>query len=339
MFLLKIFGKLKDRTVLVAGGAGFIGSQLVRELIGVGSQVVVYDNFLHGTKSNLEEIEDKIDLVIGDVLDEWTLIDTFMKYKPDFVFNCVGDTYVPTAYTIPKRFFRINVEGNLNILMACKKFNVKRILYVSSTEVYGEAQIVPQNEEHIFNPLNTYAVSKLASDRLCYTTWLEHGIPVIIARIYNSYGYRETEPYIVPEIITQLSKGNVVRLGNVNAMRDFTFVSDTCKGLMATLCSDIPNGEAVNIGSGNVYSVKQLVEIIAKLMNKDAYIIEIEQSRLRKKDIEIFKCDYSKLHKATGWKPTIDIETGLKMTIDWFNMHGKRWSWEQWVNGTTTYKV
>lgn len=328
---------LKNRNVIVAGGAGFVGSQLVRELLEIGANITVFDNFLHGTKENLEEIKDKINIVIGDVLDEWKLSEVFKTEQPEYVFNLIGDTYVPTAYDIPKRFFRINVEGTLNILMACKMFDVKRVLYVSSTEVYGEANVIPMDETHALNPLNTYAVSKLAADRLCFTFWHEHQIPVIIGRIYNCYGPRETEPYVIPEIITQLSKSNIVNLGNIYAKRDFTYVADTAKGLIATMCSDIPHAEAVNIGSNKVYSIKELVEIIAGLLGRTDYEIKIDKRRIRRFDIECFQCDSSKLNGATGWAPTIDIHEGMELTIRWFLEHGKRWSWEAWTEGTILY--
>ena len=329
--------RFKDKKVIIAGGAGFIGSQLIRELIDVGARVVVYDSFLHGTRENIREISDAIDVVIGDVLDEWKLIGTFERHKPTYVFNLIGDTYVPTAYDVPKRFFRMNVEGNLNILMACKVFGVERVLYVSSTEVYGEAKTVPMDESHNLHPLNTYAVSKLAADRLCFTFHHEHNIPIIIARIFNSYGPRETEPYVIPEIITQLDKGPVVHLGSLEARRDFTYVSDTSRALMATLCSDIPNGEAVNVGSNLTFSVKELAEMIGRLMGHESLDIRLDERRLRRLDINLFQCNPAKLHDATGWKPQVGIEEGLQRTIDWFRSHGRRWPWEAWVEGTVLY--
>lgn len=328
---------LKGKTVLVAGGAGFVGSQLVRDLLDVGARVVVYDNFMHGTRENLEEISDSIEVVIGDSLDEWKLVQTFGQYKPDYVFNLIGDTYVPTAYDVPKRFFRINVEGNLNILMACKTFSVERVLYVSSTEVYGEAVTIPMTEDHVLQPLNTYAVSKLAADRLCFTFHHEHDIPVIIARIYNAYGPRETEPYVIPEIITQLDKGPVVHLGNLEARRDFTYVSDTARGLIAVLCSDIPNGEAANVGSNVTYSIRELAEMIGRLMGHESIDIRVDERRLRRFDINRFQCDPTKLHSATQWKPQLEIEEGLTRTIEWFRSHGRKWCWEAWVDGTVLY--
>jgi nucleoside-diphosphate-sugar epimerase len=325
---------LESKKVLVAGGAGFIGSQMVRELLELGAEVSVYDNLLHGTMENLTEVKRDVEVIIGDLLDEFKLISSLQKTKPEYIFDFVGDTYVPTAYDIPKRFFNINTIGTMNLLLASHMVGIERILYVSSTEIYGEPyKNLPMTEEHIINPYNTYAVSKVAADRLCYTLNKEKGIPVIIARIYNSYGPRETEPYVIPEIISQLDKGNIVKLGNVKARRDFTYVSDTCKGLIATILSSIPNGEAVNVGSGQDYSIEELVEIIANIMGKE-YEIVVEEERLRKFDIEIFLCNPFKLMKATGWNPTIDIKHGLEMTIDWYKSHGRKWSWESWTEGT-----
>jgi len=328
---------LSGKRVLVAGGAGFVGSQLVRELLDIGAEVLVYDNFLHGTRENLDEVKEHIRLVVGDVLDEWKLSRTFKDFRPEFVFHLVGDTFVPTAYDVPKRFFRINVEGTINLLMATKMFEAERILYVSSTEVYGEPEYAPMDENHPLNPMNTYAVSKLAADRVCYTFYHEHGVPVLIARIFNCYGPRETEPYVIPEIITQLDKGPVVYLGNIKAKRDFTYVADTARGLISAICSDIPNGEAVNVGSGKVYSVEELVHLIARVMGREHYEIRIDPRRLRRLDIQMFQCDNRKLRQATGWEPRIGIEEGLQMTVEWFWSHGRRWSWEDWVEGTLIY--
>lgn len=328
---------LRDQKVLVAGGAGFVGSQLVRELLDCGARVVVYDNFLHGTRQNLEELKGRVDVVIGDVLDEYKLLDTFRTHQPRFAYNLVGDTYVPSAYDVPKRFLRVNVEGTMNVLLAAKSVGVERSLYVSSTEVYGEARSVPMSEEHVLAPVNTYAVTKLAADRICFTFHHEHGVPVVIARIYNCYGPRETQPYVIPEIITQLDKGPIVELGNLEARRDFTYVADTARGLIATLLSDVPNGDVVNVGSNLTYSVRELVDHIAPLMGHERWEIRKDPRRLRRFDVERFQCDPTKLKRNTGWEPQIDLKEGLRRTIAWFRENGRSWSWERWVDGTIVY--
>ena len=328
----------RGKTVLVAGGAGFVGSAMVRELLEDEARVVVYDNFLHGTLENLREVLNEIDVVSGDVLDCWRISDTFKKFKVEYVFNCVGDTYVPAAYDVPRRFFSINVEGNLNLLTATKQFGVKRMLYVSSTEVYGESETDQVSEDSALAPLNTYAVSKTASDRLCFTFHQEHGTPVVIARIFNTYGPRETEPYVIPEIITQLDKSNVVELGNYKAERDFNYVHDTARWLIDLLRSDVPDGEAVNVGSGRVYSVEWLAKTIARIMDVDDLKIVQSPNRIRRLDIERFCCDNSRLKKYIDASPKVDIEDGLQRTVDWFRANGRRWSWEAFVDGTSVLR-
>ena len=325
---------LNGQPVLVAGGAGFVGSALVRELLDDGARVVVYDNFLHGTLANLREVADRITIVSGDALDPWKLMETMGRHDIQYIFNCVGDTFVPTAYDVPRRFFQTNLEGNLNMLVASRQFRVKRMLYVSSTEVYGEAKTERVDEDAPQLPLNTYAVSKLAADRLCFTYHQEHDVPVVVARIFNCYGPRETEPYVIPEIISQLARSNRLELGNVNAERDFTYVHDTARWLVEVLKSTIPDGEAVNVGSDVSFSVRWLAETIAELMGVDDLEITTSQDRMRRLDIEHFRCDRRKLESYIDATPGTDIYAGLRKTIQWFRDNGERWSWEEFTYGS-----
>ncbi len=329
---------LKDKRVLVVGGAGFLGSTLVRELLSDGAQVTVYDNFLHGTMSNLAEIRARIRLVAGDILDVWRLSGTISDHGIEYIFNTVGDTFVPTAYDVPGRFFNINVMGCLNVLQGTRQFGVKRTLYVSSTEVYGEAETEKIREDAPLRPLNTYAVSKLAADQLCHTFFREHDVPVICARIFNCYGPRATEPYVIPEIITQLDKGNVVSLGNLKAARDFTYVHDTARWLIELLKSDAPNGQPVNVGSDNCYSVEWLARTIGKLMGMDRIEIRVDAHRERRLDIQRFQCDNTLLRKYVDASPRTSMEEGLRLTIDWFRQNGRRWAWEDFIDGSLPLK-
>mgnify|MGYP003693730865 CR=1 FL=1 len=186
--------------------------------------------------------------------------------------------------------------------------------------------------------MNTYAVSKLAADRLCFTYHKEHNVPVIVARIFNCYGPRETEPYVIPEIVSQLNKGNVVKLGNLKAERDFTYVYDTARWLIDLMRSDAPFGMPVQVGSDNCYSVEWLAKKIAEIMGVKNLKIEVDPRRLRRLDIERFQCDNTLLKKYIQVKPRCSIDEGLKWTVDWFNSHGKRWSWEDFVDGTAIFK-
>jgi len=321
---------MKEENVLVTGGAGFIGSALVRELLKRNANVIVYDNFLYGDHSNLRGIENRIQMVNGDVL-SWKLYHTIKKYKVKYVFHLAAEPYIPRCYDNPEKFFDVNVKGTINTLMACKTLDVNLVVHFSSSEVYGTAQYVPMDEKHPTLPLSTYAVSKLAADRICFVFSREHNIPVVIVRPFNCYGPRETQPYVIPEIITQLSRGNTLKLGNIEAKRDFTYVEDIARGAVSVMKSDIQSGEVVNLGSNKAYSIKKLAHLVGEIMDHDDIEIEIEESRLRPLDVDILQCDYSKAKKYLSWEPEVSIEEGLKNTVKWYVENGNRWSWERWL--------
>lgn len=330
--------ELKGKRILVTGGAGFIGSTLVRELLEEDADVIVFDNFIYGDKSNLEEVNSRIETIVGDVL-SWRLAEVIQSYQPEFVFHLAAEPYIPHCYENPEKFLDTNIKGTLNVLMACKVAKVKRIVLFSTSEVYGTAKYVPIDENHPTLPLSTYAVSKLAADRLSYVFSHEHKLPVVIVRPFNAYGPRETQPYVIPEIISQLTRGNKVKLGNVKARRDFTYVQDTAKGVIKVLKSNIPFGSVINIGSNSTVSIEELACIIGNILQHDKIEIEIEQSRLRPLDVTCLQCDYSKARKMVGWKPTVDIEEGLRRTINWYLENGKRWICEDIIAENKAYKT
>ncbi len=317
----------KGKKVFVTGGAGFIGSGLTRELLKLKADVVVYDNLFSGSLSNLEEIKDEIKFIEGDILNK-DLDKTLKDNKIEFVFNLAAEPYIPYCYDRPDHFFEVNANGTLNVLMSSKKAGVKRIIQYSTSEVYGSAKQVPMDEHHRTLPLSTYAVSKLAADRLCYTLHHEQKIPVIIMRQFNVYGQRETQPYVIPEIITQMDKSNKLHLGNIMAKRDFTFVSDAAKAAINLMQYEEAVGEVVNVGSGVEYSIEELAHFIAKIMGKEPIEIEVDSYRLRPMDVERLQCNYFKLLNLTGWKPKVGIKEGLKATIEDFYNHDKKWLWE-----------
>lgn len=326
---------LKSKHIMTVGGAGFIGSSLTRELVDRGANVFVYDNFIYGDQQNIAEISDQIHIVDGDIL-SGKLYTTMQECKIDYVFNLAAEPYIPHCYDNPEKFFDVNVKGTMNVLWASKLFDVQKVVHFSSSEVYGTSKYVPMDEDHPTLPLSTYAVSKLAADRLCHVWAKEHEIPVVILRLFNVYGERESQPYVIPEIITQLSKSSQVKLGNIKAERDFTYVGDAVEAIVELLNNDILVGEVVNLGSNKTYSIEELAHIIGNLLNYDNIEIIVEKSRLRPIDVDRLQCDYSKIRKLIGWIPKTTIEQGLSKTIDWYHENGCEWSWEKRAGGTFT---
>ncbi len=319
---------LKGKNIMVTGGAGFIGSTLVRELLKEGANVIVYDNFLSGKLVNLNEVENRIKIIKGDILDK-NFKSVLTENKIEYLFNLAAEPYIPHCYERPTQFFEINANGAMNVMLAAKAAGVKRIVQYSTSEVYGTAKQTPMDEHHPTIPASTYAVSKLAADRLCYTLHHEQGIPVVILRQFNVYGPRETHPYIIPELISQLNKGSKLKLGNIKATRDLTYVTDAAKGAIALIKCPEAVGEVVNMGTGEDHSVEKMARTIGKLMGHTNVDIEIEQARLRPLDVNVLQCNYFKMHKLTGWEPEVSFEEGLKKTIDYFKENKCTWVWEE----------
>ena len=308
--------------VLVTGGAGFLGSAVVKELSHAGAHVTVLDNFSSGRIEYLRNVTETngIKVVEGDICD------------PEMVQNCTRDQelvihlaalpFVPDSYYHPRDFFRVNVDGTVNLLQAADKSgSVEKFVYISSSEVYGTAKYDPMDEDHPTLPHSSYAASKLAADRVSFTLSKELGLPVVIIRPFNSYGPNITQPYIVPEIIVQASTGKgELSLGNVDAFRDLTYADDTARGIVLSAVRPGAEGEVINLGSGNAISIRELVSTITSLMGKHA-TISSDASRLRPYDVGKLNCDNTKAQKILGWKPEIPLEEGLRRTIEWVRLN------------------
>ena len=314
--------------ILVTGGAGFIGSELVRQLHDLGAIVSVLDNFSSGADANLAELP-RVQVVRGDIRDK-ELVEKLVRDQ-EFIFNLAAFPFIPASYAYPRMTFEVNVTGTLNVLLAAmkEKADIKMMCHISTSEVYGTAQYVPMDEKHPLNPHSTYAVSKLAADRLCFTLYHEHGLPLAIIRPFNAYGPRETHPYIIPVIISQLSTSDTLTLGNIESSRDFTYVADTTRGLLIAGQTPAAKGETINIGSNSDIKVKDLTYSIARLMGKKDVKINIDSKRLRPLDVERLYCSNEKAKKILNWTPQTSLEEGLQFTINWFENNGRKWPWQK----------
>jgi len=298
----------------VTGGAGFIGSEVVRQLCELEAEVTVFDNFSSGKMEYIKKFDIKV--VRADICDD-EVISKVLKDQ-EMVTHLAALPFIPDCYHHPDEFFKVNVMGTVNMMQkSIKSETVEKFVHISSSEVYGTAKYVPMDEEHPTIPHSTYAVSKLAADRVVFTMHKEHGFPAVIIRPFNSYGPNITQPYIIPEITLQLlSVNDCVQLGNVEVSRDFTYVTDTARGIIMALTNKNAVGETINLGSNREIKIRDLVFLMAKLLGKQVKI-ERDPTRLRPYDVERLLCDYTKARKILGWEPKVSLEEGLKRTIEW----------------------
>lgn len=316
---------LKDLKVFVTGGAGFIGSEVVHQLLQSGSNVTVFDNFVSGKKEHLPLNNKKLKVIKGDIRDE-DKISRSLKDQ-EVVIHLAALPFIPDSYYFPSDFFSVNTIGSVNMLWSSlKSKSVELFVQISSSEVYGSAQFVPMDENHPTAPHSTYAVSKLAGDRAVFTLFKENGYPVVILRLFNSYGPRYTEPYIIPEIMNQILDGtSELTLGNVNASRDFTFVSDSANAILKSITEEKAKGEMINVGSGVEITIRDLAFKIAKL-TKRKIKIKYDESRERPYDVDRLVCNNKKAYDVLKWKPKINMNNGLSLTYKWATKNRRRFS-------------
>lgn len=308
-------------TALITGADGFIGSHLTELLVSEGYQVkalVQYNSFNNWGWLEDVNCRDQIEVICGDVRDPNYCM--FIMQGVDIVFHLAALIAIPYSYTAPDSYVDTNIKGTLNICQAALRNGVKRVIHTSTSEVYGTAQYVPIDEKHPIQPQSPYSASKIGADAMAMSFFNAFNLPVTIARPFNTYGPRQSARAVIPAIITQIAKGKKqIKIGDISPTRDFNYVLDTCRGFLELNRCDASIGEIVNIGSNYEISVGDTLSLIRELMGSDVEFINDEQ-RNRPERSEVFRlwCDNKKINDMTGFKPSFDIRTGLRATIDWF---------------------
>ncbi|NLA24483.1 MAG: NAD-dependent epimerase/dehydratase family protein [Bacteroidales bacterium] len=306
--------------VLVTGADGFIGSHLTELLLEQGYSVTAlsyYNSF--NNWGWLEDIEhENLEIVSGDIRDPH-----FCKYitkNMDIVFHLAALIAIPYSYLAPDSYVDTNVKGTLNICQASMENGVKRVLATSTSEVYGTAKYVPIDEKHPKQPQSPYSASKIGADAMALSFYNAFNLPVTIVRPFNTYGPRQSARAIIPTIISQIANGEKqIKLGDLSPTRDFTYVKDTCKGFLEIAKCDKTIGEEINIASNYEISMRDTLNLIAKIMNSDVEFVE-DKERLRPKNSEVFRlwgCN-KKLKELSNFTCEYSIEKGLEETINWF---------------------
>ncbi|MGM0520136.1 MAG: NAD-dependent 4,6-dehydratase LegB [Campylobacterota bacterium] len=310
-----------DKTILVTGADGFIGSHLTEMLVKQGAKVKAlsqYNSFNYW--GWLEDIDclDKVEVLNGDIRDPHYC--KHITKDIDIVFHLAALIAIPYSYVAPSSYVDTNINGTLNILQASLDNNVKRVIHTSTSEVYGTAQYVPIDEKHPIQPQSPYSASKIGADNMAMSFYNAFELPVTIARPFNTYGPRQSARAVIPTIITQIANGKKsIKLGDVSPTRDFNYVEDTCRGFIELAQCEESIGETVNIGSNYEISVGDTLNLIKEIMNSDVRFITEEQ-RIRPKKSEVFRlwCDNSKIKSLTGFEPRYSIKEGLEKTVKWF---------------------
>ena len=309
-----------DKPVLVTGADGFIGSHLTELLLSLGYRVralAQYNSFnswgwLEGIKSPALEV------VCGDVRD------------PEFcreitngcgtVFHLAALIAIPYSYVAPDSYVDTNIKGTMNMCQAARAAQVDRIIVTSTSEVYGTALEVPIPETHPRQPQSPYSATKIGADAIAESFYNAFGLPLVIARPFNTYGPRQSARAIIPTIISQIAAGaREIKVGDLTPTRDFNFVTDTCRGFVALAQTPGLEGRNINIATGTEVSMAETLRLIAELMGVDVeYVVDPQRLRPSKSEVRRLCGDNRVITSLTDWRPEVSLKEGLSKTIDWF---------------------
>lgn len=302
---------------LVTGGAGFIGSTIVRRLLSDGHAVRVLDDFSTGLKENLTEVIDDIELITGDIRD-FDIVAKAVK-KIDFVLHQAAVPSVPKSVNDPITSNSANINGTLHVLEASRKADVKRVVIASSSSVYGESEELPKHEGMVPSPLSPYAITKLTGEYYCRVFWQLYGFETVALRYFNIFGPRQ-DPNgdyapVIPKFITAIQEGVApIVFGDGEQSRDFTFVDNAVAANLMAATADGMAGEAFNVACGAQFTLNQLLDKLRAILGSD------QQARYdppRVGDIMHSYADITKIRKV-GYKPVVEFDDGLARTVEFF---------------------
>ena len=305
-------------TYLVTGGAGFIGSNIVDSLAKRGEKVKFIVNFVSGKRENLSTVLGKIELFEGDIRD----LAFLKKVTPgvDYILHQAALRSVPKSVDDPVSFNEVNVEGTLNVLLAAKEANVKRVVFASSSSIYGEATLFPEKETHLPAPISPYAASKLAGEHYCHVFSKVYGLQAVSLRYFNVFGPRQSleseYAVVVPKfIISMLNSQSPPIHGDGSQSRDFTYIDNVVEANILAASRPEISGETFNIACGKDYTVLDLVKELNRIMDKN---LKPEFTPPRPGDVRRTLADISKAQRLMKLKVKVNFEQGLKKSVEWF---------------------
>ncbi len=306
---------------LVTGGAGFIGSNTVDELVRRGHSVVVLDDLSSGKEENLAEIRSKITFVKGSVTD----IESVQKamHQAEYVIHLAARTSVPRSVKDPLDTNRINVEGTLNVLVAARDNKVKRVVFAASSSAYGETPTLPKTEAMQPQPISPYGVSKFVGELYAQTFGRCYGLENVSVRYFNIFGPRQDPDSPYSGVLSRfaaafLEEQPPVVYGDGEQTRDFTFVDNAVQANLLACEAPGVSGEVFNIGTGARISLNETLELFRRISGNR---LEAKYDPPREGDIRDSQADISKARESLGYEPTVLFEEGLERTFEWYRLH------------------
>jgi UDP-glucose 4-epimerase len=304
--------------VLVTGGAGFIGSNLVRALLERGDSVRVLDNFSTGNRGNLADLEDDVEVIEGE-LRSYERVHNAVR-GVDLVFHQGALPSVPRSVQDPLTTSAITIEGTLNVLLAARDEDVRRVVFASSSSVYGNGGTLPRTETQQPDPISPYAVAKLAAERYCVSFHRVYGLETVALRYFNVFGPRQDPKSqyaaVVPRFIAAVDEGRPVTIhGDGTQSRDFTFVDNVVEANLLAAERDGVSGTVLNVATGRQATVNELAEAIGAALGKR---VEKEYLPERTGDVRDSWADVEEARKVLGYEASVGLEDGLRLTAEAF---------------------
>jgi len=306
---------------LVTGGGGFIGSHTVEELLRRGASVRVLDNFSTGKRENLREALPHIDLIEGDIADLETVRQAMEGVV--YVLHLAALPSVPRSVADPLASNQANVIGTLNVLVVARDTGVRRVVYASSSSVYGDNPTLPKREEMSTVPLSPYAVSKLAGEHYCRAFYHVYGLPTVALRYFNVFGPRQdpASQYAaaIPKFVVAMLRGEPPTIyGDGYQSRDFTYVANVVQANLLACESPDGVGGVFNVGCGEQHTLLELISHLCQILGTT---IEPQFTDPRPGDVRHSQADISQIQRTTGYQPDVGFYEGLERTVAWCRQH------------------
>jgi dTDP-glucose 4,6-dehydratase len=315
----------RNKNILVTGAGGFIGSHLVEHLVNQGAHVRAFIRYnSKGEIGHLSalgpEALSNVEIVAGDLRDLPAV--TAAMSDIHTVFHLGALIAIPYSYKHPASVVDANILGTMNVLLAARETKVKRVVHTSTSEVYGTALRVPIDESHPLQGQSPYSASKIGADKLAESFYCAYDLPVVTVRPFNTYGPRQSTRAVIPTIITQALTQDVIYLGNLDATRDLTYVSDTVEGFLCAGEAYEVEGGTFNLGVGYEIKIGELAHQIISCIGRNVEI-QVDSSRLRppKSEVERLLSDNRLARLKLGWSPRVSLQEGLSKTITWISDH------------------